>query len=710
MTRNKNKLDYSLFEALMRWCLIIAAYYAGTRLGQLLILESHLASPVWPPSGIAIAALLRWGLRVSPALFIGALLASDWSSLSSMFVVVSALIKTLEPMAFVWLFRSFVPERYPFDSAKNVLIYCGIGLLVVFFSTTFNVGIMLSANLVESKNFGQTWYTWYLGNYSGAIIVAPLLLTWIHKNALKLYKTKLVELAILGLFLFSASLLVFGGWLPNPSDDYSLDHLLIPILLWIAYRFQIVGSTAAISLISIIAIWGTAHGHGPFVEQTAFESELLLQNFTLVITVTVLIFSAVLTERDRFEIELVKSEKRYHEFVSNSTEGIWRINFGQPMDCNLAVEDQIEWIFQHGHLSEANDVLANKWGLKSGKDIVGKRFSDIIPSKKPENLAALRRFVESDYKTRDLRTTGFGPDKSVRYFSTHATGHVENGRLQYIWAIITDITDKVHLEEARRTTRSQELKLIQANKMGALGVLISGVAHEINNPNNLVLLNAQTLANVWQDADKILYEHYREEPDNLLGGLPYVEMRGAVPELISDIADSSTRIKQIVENLKDFARPGAEPQVSDVDVNTAINRAIRLLKYFIQKKTHNFDTQFAQNLPTIKGDYQKIEQVIVNLLMNALEALPNTEHAVSVSTTLNEKNRCIEIRIRDDGVGIAKQDLDKVFDAFFTTKHAAGGTGLGLEISDMLIREHNGTISFDSDLGKGTEALVRLPY
>ena len=710
MTRIINTTERQPIALLMRWCLIIALYYTGTRLGQLLILESNLASPVWPPGGIAIAVVLRWGFAVSPALFIGALVSSNWGEVPGMLIVLSSLISTLEPMAFVWLVKIFIPEPYPFDLAKNVLIYCGIGLLVIFFSATFNVGTNMAAKLVESKDFAQTWYTWYLGNYTGAVVVAPFLLTWIHKRPLNLYQGKLIEFAVLSLFLLAASLLVFGGWLPNPRDDYSIDIILIPILLWIAYRFQIVGTTAAISLISIIAIWGTAHGHGPFVEQTAFESELVLQNFTLIITVTLLIFSAILKERDLFEIKLVNSEKRYHDFVSNSTEGIWRMNFSQPLDCKLSIDAQIDWVFEQGFLSEANDVLARKWGYDSGDELIGRKFSEIVPSRETENREAVRRFIESDYRTRDLRTTGFGPDRSIRFFSTHATGHVEDGHLVYVWALITDITDRVQLEQARRKSRSQELQLIQANKMSALGVLVSGVAHEVNNPNNLVLLNAQTLAEVWRDAEHIVDEYYREQPDDILGGLPYSEMRNAVPELISDIADGAARIKHIVENLKDFARPGEVSEESEVDINSAISRAVRLLHYCIQKKTHKFTTELAQDLPIIKGNSQKIEQVIVNLLMNALEALPSPDRAVSVSTANNESNHCIEIHIRDEGIGIPSEDLDKVFDAFFTTKQAIGGTGLGLEISDMLIREHHGIICFDSSLGSGTDVLVKLPY
>jgi len=519
----------------------------------------------------------------------------------------------------------------------------------------------------------------------------------------------LVELAILGLFLLAALLLVFGGWLPNPSDDYAVDFVLIPILLWVAYRFQIVGTTAAVSLMSIIAIWGTINGHGPFVEQTRYETELILQNFTLVITITLLIFSAVLKERDRFESKLVGSEKRYHDFISDSTEGIWRINFKNPLSCELELDKQVDWFFEYGFLSEANDVLARKWGFSTGDQLIGIKFSDLWPSNEGANREAIRQFVRSGYRMRDLRTMGVGLDDSVRYFSAHITGHVENDCLVYVWAIVTDITDRVYLEETKSKSRRQELQLIQANKMGALGVLISGVAHEVNNPNNLVLLNAQTLKKVWADAEVILDKHYREDPDALLGGLAYSEMHKAVPELISDIADGATRIKSIVGNLKDFARPGGMAEISDVDLNIALTRAVRLLRHFIQKKTRYFHSDYADDLPRIKGDYQKIEQIMVNLVMNALEALPNIDRAVTVSTRLNDAGTHLEVCIRDEGIGIPRKDLDKLFDAFFTTKQAQGGTGLGLEISAMLIREHGGTITFDSELGKGTKVLVRFP-
>jgi signal transduction histidine kinase len=207
----------------------------------------------------------------------------------------------------------------------------------------------------------------------------------------------------------------------------------------------------------------------------------------------------------------------------------------------------------------------------------------------------------------------------------------------------------------------------------------------------------------------ILEQHYREDPDALLGGLAYSEMHQAVPELISDIADGATRIKNIVGNLKDFARPGGAAEISDVDLNIAVARAVRLLRHFIQKKTRHFHSEYAEDLPTIKGDYQKIEQIIVNLVMNALEALPNIDCAVTVSTQRNDTGTHLEVRIIDEGIGIPREDLDKLFDAFFTTKQAKGGTGLGLEISAMLVREHGGTISFDSELGKGTEVLIRFP-
>jgi signal transduction histidine kinase len=269
-----------------------------------------------------------------------------------------------------------------------------------------------------------------------------------------------------------------------------------------------------------------------------------------------------------------------------------------------------------------------------------------------------------------------------------------------------EMAERTQLEHK---TRQQELQLIQANKMTALGTLVAGVAHEINNPNHLVLMNARVLAEAWTDAKRILEAYHREHGDFLLGGLPYTEMRETLPALVRDMHGGALRIERIINNLKDFARPRGHAGQSTFQLNDAVQRAIALLHYLIRKTTARFHVDLAEGLPPLRGDMQQIEQVVINLVANALEALPERDRSVTVATRYNQAQACLELEVRDEGIGIAPEHLARLCDPFFTTKQEQGGTGLGLAITYTLVRNHGGSIAFESVPGQGTRVLVTLP-
>jgi PAS domain S-box-containing protein len=262
----------------------------------------------------------------------------------------------------------------------------------------------------------------------------------------------------------------------------------------------------------------------------------------------------------------------------------------------------------------------------------------------------------------------------------------------YVTGIIRDLTARKRLEEQ---TRQQELQLIQANKMTALGTLVSGVAHEINNPNQLVLMNVRMLADAWHDALGILDDYHRDHDEFLLGGLPYAEMRKTLPALMQDVHDGARRIQRIVEDLRDFARPHSPGTSETFDLNEAVQRALRLLTQLIRRKTTSFHVDLAADLPPVRGESQKVEQIVVNLVVNALEALPDPGRRVTVSTRFAPAERCVFLAIEDEGVGIPPEHLARLCDPFFTTKHESGGTGLGLAITAELVGLHGGTIRLD---------------
>jgi PAS domain S-box-containing protein len=276
----------------------------------------------------------------------------------------------------------------------------------------------------------------------------------------------------------------------------------------------------------------------------------------------------------------------------------------------------------------------------------------------------------------------------------------------YVTAIIRDLTARKRLEEQ---TRQQELQLIQANKMTALGTLVSGVAHEINNPNQLVLMNARVLADAWQDAFGILNAYQQEYGMFSLAGLPFTEMRETLPALVQDVHDGAVRIERIITDLRDFARPHAPGSPQTFALNEAVQRALRLLTPLIRRRTTRFEVDLDASVPPMQGDSQQVEQVVVNLVVNALEALPDPQCGVTVSTRFEPVEHGASLAVEDEGVGIPPEHLARLCDPFFTTKQASGGTGLGLAITATLVRAHGGRLTFSSEPGRGTRAQVTLP-
>jgi PAS domain S-box-containing protein len=285
--------------------------------------------------------------------------------------------------------------------------------------------------------------------------------------------------------------------------------------------------------------------------------------------------------------------------------------------------------------------------------------------------------------------------------STWSTAHGH-----YVTGMIRDLSARKQLEEI---TRQQELQLIQANKMTTLGTLVSGVAHEINSPNQLVLMNAGVLSHAWGDALKILDSRYQEDDDLALAGLAYPEMRDTIPVLLQEVHDGARRIERIVGDLKDFARPPAGGTRNAFVLNDAVQQALRLLAHSIQTRTCRFELSLASDVPMIEGDVQQIEQVVVNLVTNALEALPGRDRGVCVRTAFDPGERAVVLEVRDEGVGIPAEHLARVCDPFFTTKRESGGTGLGLAITTSLVRGHGGRLTFSSEPGRGTRAVVTIP-
>ncbi len=264
-------------------------------------------------------------------------------------------------------------------------------------------------------------------------------------------------------------------------------------------------------------------------------------------------------------------------------------------------------------------------------------------------------------------------------------------------------------ERAMELLRDNQAQLVQADKMAALGVLVSGVAHEVNNPNGYILLNMPVLKDVYLDALELFERRFHEEGDFMLAGLRYSQMREELPGMLDEMLEGARRIKRIVEDLKDFARREDAPRLEPVDLNAIVRAAVRLLDARIRKATRRFELTLADPLPRVRGNAQRIEQVVVNLVLNACEALPASDRAIRVNTEHDRAAGVARVTVQDEGVGIPPEHRSRLTDPFFTTKREQGGTGLGLSVSAAIVKEHGGALEFRSPPGGGTAVVVTLP-
>lgn len=269
-----------------------------------------------------------------------------------------------------------------------------------------------------------------------------------------------------------------------------------------------------------------------------------------------------------------------------------------------------------------------------------------------------------------------------------------------------EIAERRHAEEELLLNQQQ---LVQADKMAALGILVSGVAHEINNPTGLILLEAPTVKRFFGDASKILEQYYRENGDFTCGGLPYSRMREEIPRSLDKLQEAGKRIKRIVDDLKDFARNGDITCSELVDLNRVAQAAVRMVEPTIRKATTRFIASYSDHLPLFCGNAQRIEQVLVNLILNACQALPDSERAIELTTLYDSARDAVTFRLRDEGSGISPEHLARLTDPFFTTKRDSGGTGLGLSVSAGIVKEHGGVMTFDSTPGSETVVTLTLP-
>jgi PAS domain S-box-containing protein len=252
-------------------------------------------------------------------------------------------------------------------------------------------------------------------------------------------------------------------------------------------------------------------------------------------------------------------------------------------------------------------------------------------------------------------------------------------------------------------------RLLHADKLLSIGVLSSEIMHEIGNPNNFISLNTKMLAKIWKDVLPVLDMYYKENGDFSVAGLHFTEAREEVARLLDGIAEGSERIHKISSNLRSFIARGRSVTDDIFKINDAVTKAIAFSRNFIDSSTENFCVLLSSQDPFVKGDSNQIQQVVINLITNACQALTSNKEMVRISTLLDQKDRLVKIIVEDEGKGIHQNDIPHLMDPFFTTKKDKYSTGLGLSISNDIAIKHGGKILIHSVLNEGTTVEFILP-
>ena len=242
----------------------------------------------------------------------------------------------------------------------------------------------------------------------------------------------------------------------------------------------------------------------------------------------------------------------------------------------------------------------------------------------------------------------------------------------------------VAINEMIKEIANREAALVQTHKMRAIGTLTAGVAHELNNPVNNIMLTAHMLMEDYpslSDAERL--------------------------DMIKDVADETARAKNIVSNLLDFARESAST-IQTLDLEKLLKDTVRLAENQVRMSGIKIELQVTENLPPIHGDGQKLQQVFLNLILNAVDASTKGSK-IQVIAFPHEKPDHVAIKVIDYGQGISSHILPSIFDPFFTTKAKGKGTGLGLSVSQGIVAKHGGKILVSSDEGSGSIFTVVLP-
>jgi len=391
-----------------------------------------------------------------------------------------------------------------------------------------------------------------------------------------------------------------------------------------------------------------------------------------------------ITERRKAEDALRRSEERYRVFVGQISEGIYRTEYDPPISIRLPPDEQAAMGVASGYYAECNDALARMYGLRSASEMIGRRMSEFLSLEDPLNRASIATFIANGYRISDAESHEQDVNGNTRIFRNSVIGIVENEKLVRIWGVQRDVTERLQLEEQLRT--KQELE--------AIGRLAGGIAHDFNNLVGIILGHTELLS----------------------GGSGLTER---VKNGLGQIRRAGERAASLTHQLLAFSRKQVlQPRV--LDLNAIVADVQKMLSRVIGEDIEVV-ARLHPSLAQVKADPVQIEQVLMNMAVNARDAMPQggTLLIETANVGLDEvyarrhpgfpAGPYVTLTVSDTGHGMDAETLEHVFEPFFTTKELGKGTGMGLATVYGIVTQSGGNISVSSTVGKGTTFQVYLP-
>ena len=664
--------------------LIVAiVYFAGAELGLSLASVHENVTPVWPPTGIAIASLLIFGRRVWPGVFIGALVANLLTHLSIGSSIGIAAGNTLEAIVACALLQRSKQWRNSFDSVGEVLAFLVYAtVLAPLVSATIGSLSICFGDPSRWADFWYLWLTWWMGDGFGALIVSPLLLSWSASR--KINREDGPEIGSLFILLIIIVLIVFAGWFPGPVKTYPLAYLSLPCLLWAALRFDQRIVTSALVLMAGVALWGAKHDYGPFVQPSRNASLLLLISFVGTASLMTLLVAAILTERKKAEAEKSKlaselelQSRRIEDIVQHLPGIVWEA-WGKPGTSERRVD------FVSSYVERMLGYTAEEWLAKPG-------FGPSIVH--PDDRERVNAETAAIYAS--------GKGGSCRFRLLHKDGHEvwveahsivvcdEHGPIG-MRGVTMDITAavKAEIERAELLQRESHARA-QAEEASRLKEeFLATVSHELRTPLNAVVGWSRLLRSGQLDRD-------------------------GTSHAVEVIERNAAAQRQIIEDLLDVSRiitGKLRINTQPVDLLLIIHAAIDAVRPAAEAKEIRISTHIEAPESIVRADSERLQQVLWNLLANAVKFTPS---GGKVDVYLERHGTLAEIRIEDTGPGVPAEFLPRIFERFSqadgssTRKH--GGLGLGLAIVRHLVELHGGTVSAANRKEGGAMLTVHLP-